>query len=624
MSLSLWANNLAAYALQITLLVIAGALLPLIFRLRVPGAKLLYWQLLLAGCLLMPAVQPWKVSVEDSSVRISQQAVLLDDTAHRNSPRIPLTETIVTVLGAGVAARLAWLMLGFWRLRRYRGHSSLLWPVPAAVADMQRRIGVYPEVYISQDIPGPVTFGIRRPIILLPTRFLDLELPVQEAIACHELLHVRRRDWIFTVFEEAVRSVLWFHPAVWWLLGQIQLTREQTVDREVVDCTQSRDRYVDALLAIAATKAGPDLAPAPLFLQKRHLTQRVALILKEVSMSKHRLIFSLVTIIGLLLAAGRLAVWSFPLQAPEAPGVTVETGNYKLLHRPRTEFPREAKEKRVEGAVVVEISVNEKGLVTDARVLSGPEELRRAALESVLQWHYAADNALPAKIQVTINFQLSGTAESLQPRTFPGIPAGNLGTLKRIDLSSLSPATRDAISSRITIREGDPLTGEVLDGLRQIVSDVDEHLGVSVFRGPTDNTTTIRIALPERGTGFGLQGPSLFTRKIDPESASTGERSTSSPRIKVGGNVQQTKLIQQPKPVYPALAKKARIQGTVRMTAVIGKDGSVQSLELESGHPLLAEAAMDAVKNWVYQTTLLNGNPVEVQTTIDVNFTLSQ
>jgi protein TonB len=92
----------------------------------------------------------------------------------------------------------------------------------------------------------------------------------------------------------------------------------------------------------------------------------------------------------------------------------------------------------------------------------------------------------------------------------------------------------------------------------------------------------------------------------------------------VGGNVQQAMLIRQPKPVYPPLAKQARIQGVVRLNAIIGKDGTIQNLQVATGHPLLVPAALDAVKQWVYKPTLLNGEPVEVITQIDVNFTLSQ
>jgi protein TonB len=94
-------------------------------------------------------------------------------------------------------------------------------------------------------------------------------------------------------------------------------------------------------------------------------------------------------------------------------------------------------------------------------------------------------------------------------------------------------------------------------------------------------------------------------------------------RIRVGGNVQSAKLVRQPKPVYPVLAKNARISGVVRFTAIIGKDGTISNLQLLSGHPLLVPAASEAVKQWVYQPTLLNGEAVEVVTQIDVNFTLT-
>jgi protein TonB len=94
-------------------------------------------------------------------------------------------------------------------------------------------------------------------------------------------------------------------------------------------------------------------------------------------------------------------------------------------------------------------------------------------------------------------------------------------------------------------------------------------------------------------------------------------------RIRVGGNVQAANIARMVKPAYPPLAKQARIQGTVRFNAIIAKDGSIQNLQVVSGHPLLIPAATDAVRQWQYKPTLLNGEPVEVQTQIDVNFTLS-
>lgn len=92
--------------------------------------------------------------------------------------------------------------------------------------------------------------------------------------------------------------------------------------------------------------------------------------------------------------------------------------------------------------------------------------------------------------------------------------------------------------------------------------------------------------------------------------------------IRVGGNVQAARIIHQVQPSYPAIAKTAHITGTVVLHAVIGKDGSVEELQYVSGPAALMRNAMDAVRQWRYQPTLLDGNPVEVDTTISVVFTL--
>jgi TonB family protein len=92
-------------------------------------------------------------------------------------------------------------------------------------------------------------------------------------------------------------------------------------------------------------------------------------------------------------------------------------------------------------------------------------------------------------------------------------------------------------------------------------------------------------------------------------------------RIDVPMNTQKAKLIHQPAPIYSALARQAGIQGTVRLAVIIDRDGVVQKISLVSGPPLLVDGAMKAVRQWRYQPTLLDGQPVEVSTQVDVNFT---
>ena len=133
------------------------------------------------------------------------------------------------------------------------------------------------------------------------------------------------------------------------------------------------------------------------------------------------------------------------------------------------------------------------------------------------------------------------------------------------------------------------------------------------------------------GASFALKSEELLARLHalcnDPKTktlAHIDDRADDTRVIRVGGQVQAANLLRQTRPVYPPLAKAARVQGTVKFEATIGKDGTIQNLHLISGPPLLVQAAQQAVAQWQYKPTLLNGEPVEVLTTIDVNFTLSQ
>ena len=118
--------------------------------------------------------------------------------------------------------------------------------------------------------------------------------------------------------------------------------------------------------------------------------------------------------------------------------------------------------------------------------------------------------------------------------------------------------------------------------------------------------------IPGQGIMGGTGGPAL---PPPPKAAAPA-------RIKQGGQVTAASILNQTRPVYPALARQARIQGSVVLHAIIDKEGRVAQLEVMSGHPLLVQAALDAVKQWRYKPTQLNGDPVEVDTTITVTFSM--
>ena len=129
-------------------------------------------------------------------------------------------------------------------------------------------------------------------------------------------------------------------------------------------------------------------------------------------------------------------------------------------------------------------------------------------------------------------------------------------------------------------------------------------------------------ALPEieKGTISGVRG--LFTEGMRPVLPVTRPASSAAP-VRIS-NISEGNLIRKIQPVYPPLARSARIQGAVVLQAVISKEGIIENLRLSSGHPMLVLAAIDAVKQWRYRPYSLNSEPVEVETQITVNFSLGE
>ena len=126
------------------------------------------------------------------------------------------------------------------------------------------------------------------------------------------------------------------------------------------------------------------------------------------------------------------------------------------------------------------------------------------------------------------------------------------------------------------------------------------------------------------GGGGTIPGGAFWVRDTPPPPPPVVHAVPKPQIIRLPSMIVAAKLLYQPKPVYPQIAIMAHIQGTVILQAIIGKEGAVQDLKVLSGHPLLVRAALDAVKTWRYQPTLLNSEPVEVLTEIDVNFKLEE
>ena len=617
MNAQLVSNNLLVYAAQIAMVAGAAALIMLLARLRAPAAKLLFWHSTIAACLLLPLLRPWKTALAQSAITVTTTVISTYPATPHSAWSLPsFTTTLLAAIALGTGMRLLWLAAGLWRLRRFRLHSRPF--DPGAPWNLEA------DLRICDEVSSPVTFGYRNPVVLLPLRFSELPSGMQEAILWHEMFHVWRRDWVWTLAEEIVRAILWFHPAIWWMLGEAQLAREQAVDRMVIDATRAREPYLDALLAIAGAPARLDLAPAPLFLKRRHLKQRVVSIVKEVRMSKARLVSTFAASAAMLagvcwMITGALPLTAAPQNVNDAPGVSVATGSTPLIHRAPVSYPAEAIAKGVQGNVTVQAKLGSDGSVVDAAVVSGPEELRKAALESVLNWHFdqsAAGSTQHVSISFTLPAQVATRAvpaSAVMLSTPAGAPWPK--AINDFAISGLSEQAQTELLAQLPFHEGDFIAPSDFAKLTTAVRSFDSHLMVSIGDFPSGLEIRIR---PQASAGgmvnlFAGAAPPLPGVSVAPPSA-----------IRVGGNVQQANLITKVTPVYPPEAKAARVQGLVRFNATIGPDGHVENLNVVSGPPLLVNSALDAVKQWVYKPTLLNGQPVTVVTVVDVNYTLAQ
>jgi TonB family protein len=301
---------LIVYSCQILLIVSAASLAEALLRVSVPTARLIYWRAVGALCLALPFLRTTTADLPAASVAFA--ALPIEGAANATMSEVlpAVGSAILWVWAGGAIVGVVWLLAGAWRVRQLRRES-----MPAVMrADIDAlRIALAPraEFRWSNDVQQPVTLGIRRPVVLLPRRVDDLTDEARRAVACHELLHVARRDWLWIVLEAYVRALFWFHPAVWWLIDRVQLLREQVIDELVVAHTSSRREYMQALMLFADSTRPTALSSA--FLRRRHLKSRLRELLKESHMSFPRLAWTMTALTLVMCGVTAATVWALPL-----------------------------------------------------------------------------------------------------------------------------------------------------------------------------------------------------------------------------------------------------------------------------------------------------------------------
>src|SRR5687767_13837046 len=277
-------SDLTAYSVQIACIALLAEILLRIVPVRSAGFGYAYWRAVLVASLVMPWI--WRAGGGAAPVTVGEPIAktstvmpfieLPTATTAWIESSAPWSSLAPRILVAGMAMRLLWVAIGIARLRRLRRAGTAV--TDPIYEDLQQLLGTRAELKTVPGLAQPVTFGLWRPVVLLPEHFSASPEAVRRAAVTHELFHVQRRDWLSVIVEESLRAVFWFHPAIWWLTSRIQRSREEFTDHLAVLATGSRREYMEALLTFAD---GPSHAPAPAFARRPHLFHRIVLLSKE-------------------------------------------------------------------------------------------------------------------------------------------------------------------------------------------------------------------------------------------------------------------------------------------------------------------------------------------------------
>ena len=553
--------NLTAHAAQILIVVALAAAASRLLDVPVARVRLAYWRAVVILCVALPLlsfVHPSSTKVSTStpppSLALAQPASIAE-TAAEPAAASSGGIYIVGLLLAGIWMRGAWLAVGLARLGRLR-RDAVSMDLSEDVIRLRDEIAPHAEIRACGRSAQPATFGVWRPVVLLPETVAALPAQERLAVVCHELLHVRRRDWLWTIAEEALRTAFWFHPAMRYAISRIQASREEVVDAEVVARTGDRRGYMRALLAFAEQ---PAVVTTAAFVRPRQLSARLRRMTEEIHMSRLRLRMAVTTFTIVLVSAFVLAAGTFRYEVAAqqpADAVPIEAVQFTaplaraIVRMDRPIYPPDAWRAGIGASVSLVIRVDPNGLVT---------------LEREPSW------------QITI--------------------------------TSTSPV--DAVES-FWARQG----------WTDFVNVVTEAIGRWQYV-PADSPVTVPMQVTFTPTRVvGPPGIQLFQRSDGGSLVFVG--TSGQPPVRVGGAIRPPTKLANALPVYPEVARLARVQGVVIVEALIGTDGAVSVARILRSIPLLDQAALDAVYQWRFTPTLLDGVARDVIMAFTVNFTLPE
>jgi TonB family protein len=242
-------------------------------------------------------------------------------------------------------------------------------------------------------------------------------------------------------------------------------------------------------------------------------------------------------------------------------------------------YPPSAISNRVGGVVALHAIIDKYGQITKLDVIKGPEELRASALDAVRQWTF---------VPYLANQQSTAVSTTILIQYAPMVVG--------VDV------TRDGKVQHY---------GPAKPGPEVFILSEDPSAGV-VGMGPMAGVM---------GPGAGLHAPTKIPKDIQPMSGGGSAPFPAGP-ARISGGVSAGNILSRVSPEYPPVARAAHVGGAVVLRALISEDGSIETLSVISGPPMLVKAAMDAVEQWKWKPFMLNGKPTKVDTTVTVNFNL--
>jgi TonB family protein len=655
--------NVAPYAVQMLCITALAELLFRMLPVAAAGFRYAFWRLVLVAALVLPwllrASPP--VAAPAASVPAGVPALPLSQTA---DAAVAVTASasewfslLPWIFAAGVVLRLSWLTAGLVRLRVLRRSGAIV--RDGLYDELLERLGARAELRVVPRLSQPVTFGVRRPVVLLPAALIDAEESIRRAAVTHELIHVVRHDWLSVLGEELLRALFWWHPAVWWLTARVRLTREEFTDHLAVLATGNRRSYMAALLAFADSSP---VEPAPAFVRRAHLFQRIVLLSKESVMTSRRIVASGVALALLLGAGSWYASEAFPiLSAAARPAAdagqagalvrddqpaTAENPVPRRLSATPIGYPLELAGTGFESALSVRVVVNANGFVESAqagaRSVSAPRRASPAATdrgeaarlialaeqeamgrfaaaaeEAIRQWHYEPPAAAPIAFYIGVLFKPGETTSVAERATPFAVSAGPEGARLMVGFidtvtAVAQPAGRGRGASAVPQGRGGRQSGAA------------GAVGGSVD-GPRAVPPPPPPPPPPPAAGRVLVGPLSAepgvqrNRVLEP-----GAAVPSGSAVRIGGGIRPPTQTRRVAPVYPPIAQSARVQGVVILELRLDEQGRVVDARVLRSIPLLDQAALDAVRQWEYTPTLLNGVPTPVIMTVTVEFKLEE